>query len=322
MVRVWKENAAADRKAAELAAGQDGVLARTQAFDCGLTPGPDHQPCAGRAMAGDPSWRVCHLQRSGPSPESAVGRGVVRRPGAILSHETAAELWGLSDHPARQIHVTVPDGRWQPRREGLTVHRSRYATVAHHPGPTPPRTRIEDTIVDLTQAAGRLEDAISWVAQAIGGRFTTAPVCSPVSNDGPKLTWRRPLYDALRDVGEGSHLLLELRYLRDVERAHGLPRSERQARRRSGHHDDVRYRRYRLRVELDGQAAHPQHQRWRDMRRDNAATAEGDYVLRYGSADVTTYPCDVADRWRQSSAPTAGPAPPRRCGRGDCSVSP
>ncbi|MEE6260269.1 hypothetical protein [Plantactinospora sonchi] len=48
---------------------------------------------------------------------------------------------------------------------------------------------------------------------------------------------------------------LELRYLHDVERAHVLPVGQRQAirlRRGGRWYDDVRYRDYRTRVELDG----------------------------------------------------------------------
>jgi hypothetical protein len=83
---------------------------------------------------------------------------------------------------------------------------------------------------------------------------------------------------ALADVTSGSHSIAELRYLRDVERCHRLPASQRQFRRTvdgAARYDDVRYVRYGTVVEIDGRAAHPEHARWRDMRRDNAAVLDG-----------------------------------------------
>jgi hypothetical protein len=71
-----------------------------------------------------------------------------------------------------------------------------------------------------------------------------------------RVRWRRLLVAALRDVAEGCHSILELRYKHRVERAHGLPggvRRQRRQRRR----DDVTYPGQRLMVELDGRVAHP-----------------------------------------------------------------
>ncbi len=52
--------------------------------------------------------------------------------------------------------------------------------------------------------------------------------------------------------------------------------------------------RARLGVELDGVVAHPPGERWRDFRRDNAGVVDGIVTLRYGWADVTGRPCEVA----------------------------
>ena len=77
----------------------------------------------------------------------------------------------------------------------------------------------------------------------------------------------------------GVHSVLEFRYLRDVERAHGLPKADRQARavqRSSTVYRDVLYREYRVAVELDGQASHPADQRWRDIDDSQASTSRAD----------------------------------------------
>jgi predicted transcriptional regulator of viral defense system len=50
-------------------------------------------------------------------------------PSAVFSHETALELYGLSDVIARSIHVIVPPDSGVKRRSGVTVHRSQL--MAH-----------------------------------------------------------------------------------------------------------------------------------------------------------------------------------------------
>ena len=57
---------------------------------------------------------------------------------------------------------------------------------------------------------------------------------------------------------------------------------------------DALYRKYLVAVETDGRIAHPAETRWADVRRDNAAAADGIITLRYGWSDVTERPCFVA----------------------------
>jgi len=86
---------------------------------------------------------------------------------------------------------------------------------------------------------------------------------------------------------------LELRYLHDVERRHQLPQARRQqrsARRRAVR--DLRYEEFALLIELDGRTHIPG--RFRDMERDNGGLLDGEVTLRYGWADVTGRPCQVA----------------------------
>ncbi len=258
-----------------------------------------------------------------PPRESVLWAAVLLAgPGAMLSHESAAEVWGLlTERTSSLIRVTAPVAGGRARGRDVRIHHSVRAAAALHPNQSPPRTRLEETVVDLTQTANRLEDAIAWLTRAVGGRFTTAPRLLACIASRPKLRWRSALCAALGEVHEGSHSPLELAYVRNVERAHGLPRSQRQVRRDSGHYDDVRYRTYAVRVELDGRAAHPAHHRWRDMRRDNAAAEVGDHVLRYGSADIRERPCHVATQVASVLRSGGWTAHPRRCTRPDCSIS-
>jgi len=138
-----------------------------------------------------------------------------------------------------------------------------------------------------------------------------------------RLRWRPLLQAALEDVGHGCQSLLELKYLNDVERAHGLPTASRQTfRLRNGgtQYDDVCYEDYNTRVELDGRAAHPDPERWRDMRRDNAAAVDGNRMLRYGMGDVDEFPCHVAAQVTTVLRQAGWTGRPRRCQRGDCVI--
>lgn len=274
---------------------QAGVVTRAQVLDCGLSDSSLRERVRGER------WQRLHrgvyATFSGPVPRIGVLWAAVLCAGrtAMLSHESAAELVGLSSQPSRLVYVTVPLGDSPAPIAGVVVRRLARAAERRHPSRLPPQTRIEDTVIDLTQTAATIEDAISWLARAVAGRFTTAERLLTCVSQRPKLTWRAHLVAALGDVAIGCHSLLELTYLRAVERAHGLPQSTRQVRRASDvGYDDVRYADFATRVELDGRAAHPEYDRWRDLRRDNAAVVEGDMVLRFGLADVATIPCQVA----------------------------
>jgi very-short-patch-repair endonuclease len=217
------------------------------------------------------------------------------------------------------IHVTVPIGRRINPVPGLRVHRSLRLNEARHPSRTPPRTRIEETVLDLTQVARTFDVAFSWLCQACGSRLTTPGRLLVAMNLRPKVRWRDRLREALGDIGDGAHSALEVRYVRDVERPHGLPRARRQAqviRGRSRIYLDNLVDQYRICVELDGQAAHPVAERWRDIQRDNASAAEGILTLRYGWADVTRWPCRTAEQVAAALRLRGWTGVPTPCGPG------
>ena len=114
----------------------------------------------------------------------------------------------------------------------------------------------------------------------------------------PRLRWRADLHELIVAAAGGDHSVLEFRYHRDVERAHGLPESARQVpfvtpAGRRGRRDRV-YDEYGVVVELDGRLAHPAENQWKDKARDNAAAAEGEQSLRYGWAQVKSQACATA----------------------------
>jgi predicted transcriptional regulator of viral defense system len=287
----------------ELAAAQGGVLTRAQALSGGLTP------TILRFRLERGRWQRLetgvYAVFSGPPGRRTVLWGAVLRsgPGAVLSYQTAAELAGLTDRPSSLIHITVPGDRYVERIPGIVIHRSSRVSQARHPVLAPPRTRLEETVLDLAGAAATLDDACGWITRALGRRLTTQAELHEAMALRAKLRWRRQLAQAMTAEWGGVHSSLEYRYLRDVERPHLLPHGVRQARAQQGRgaiYRDVLYEQFALAVELDGRVAHPGDQRWPDIQRDNAAAADGILTLRYGWFDVTERPCEIAAQVAQA----------------------
>jgi hypothetical protein len=114
--------------------------------------------------------------------------------------------------------------------------------------------------------------------------------------------------------------VLEYRYDRDVERAHGLPEAKRQVPftgpgGRRGRRDRV-YEDYALVVELDGRLAHPADSQWKDKARDNAAAVDGMQTLRYSWTRVRREPCEIAVEVATVLRMQGWPGRPRACSPG------
>jgi hypothetical protein len=218
----------------------------------------------------------------------------------VLSHETAAEVHGLTDKPSARIHVSVPAERRPGQRRripGVVIHRSRCLRPQWQPPWQLPRTTVEDTVLDLVAKARTFDDAYGWISAAVGRRLTTAELLSKALAGRSRIRWRAWITAAVQDAADGVHSPLERNYVYGVERAHGLPTARRQAKRRHGsgtRYLDNLYEEYDLCVELDGQAAHPAEGRWRDTRRDNANRVQGTETLRYGWPDTTENRCRTA----------------------------
>lgn len=311
----------------ELAEQQGGVITRMQALVLGMTTDAvDARLKSGRWRR---LYRGVYATFTGrPDREASLWAALlVCGHGAVLSHETAAELWGLQDvaQPVRNyggdsrpsVHVTIPSGRRVKPRSGVVLHHSSRLAVSRHPGRRPPRTRLEDTIVDLTQSATCLDSAIGVITEAVRRKLTTHERMLTLFDARKKLRWRTELTEACSIAGTGAHSLLEFRFLTSVERPHGLPPTQRQVRRRSGGRNvfvDARNAEYGVRVELDGIIGHVGDAAFRDMRRDNEAAAEGDVTLRFGWDDITSRPCEAADLLARVLASRGWAGRPTPCG--------
>jgi hypothetical protein len=235
-----------------------------------------------------------------PARETMLWGALLRAgPDAVLSHQTAAERHGLIDEPSPLITITVPAFRHpaQVKIPGVVIHRSNAILRTRHPAMLPPCTRVEDTVLDLIQVARSFDDAYAWICRAIGRRRTTADRIQQAMDARKRMRWRGELEAALGEAGGGALSLLEYRYVHRVERPHRLPAAGRQVRIRQGkghRYLDNLYEEYGLCVELDGTAAHPADEQWRDKRRDNANAVSGIVTLRFGFLDLGDRRCETA----------------------------
>jgi hypothetical protein len=297
-----------------LAEAQGGVLHHDQVVQLGLG-----RHSIARLTSGD-GWqrldRGLYLARPGePSWLSWAWGGILLGgPDARLAGLSAAHLHGLTPDDAQPFDVLVPHARpirsrppWQFRRERPGVHERRS------PG-SPPRTTVEDTVLDLVERS-TVDEALGWVTSAVQSRRTTVPRLRRALQRRGRIRHRRLLEELLADVAHGAESPLEVRYLRDVERAHNLPTGERQSRSSAGDVRDVLYRRYATVVELDGRLGHEGRGRFRDMRRDNAALLDGEVTLRYGDADLRRDPCAVAFQVAEVLVRRGWVGAPTRCRR-------
>jgi len=300
------ENDAADRHAQvmtleippdcrSLIASQGGVISRSQGSEFGLAG----EEMRNRVRFAD--WqrvqRGVYATFSGDLARETQLWAVLLRAGAdaVLSHQTAAELYGLTRQPSSLVHLSVPHDSNPARHAkipGVVVHRSRILDATRHPVLLPPRTRVEDTVLDLIEEMDEPADRYDLICRAIGGRFTTAARLRSALGKRSRFRDRREAEAALGDAAQGALSNLERWYLRGVERRHKFPVATRQARIKVGGRSiylDNLYEEYLACVELDGNAAHPAGEQWRDKRRDRQNLAVGKIVtMRFGYLDLCT----------------------------------
>ena len=243
-------------------------------------------------------YRRVYVVFSGPIPLLTMQYAALlyAGAGAGLSHESSGRCWRLCLEPP-DIHLTVPYLRVVDEQPGLIVHRSRTLVPEDiHPAFSPPRTRVERTVLDLLAGRTTADAALGLVADSL-----RAPQCTPDSLRAalqlrPRTRWRKVVLEALPDLRAGAQSPLEL-HDAGLRRSHGLPAGSRQARRLADGTEylDVLIEEWNQHIELDGRLGHDRaRELWRDMKRDNRSEVANLRHLRYGWADLIDRPCDVA----------------------------
>ena len=239
---------------------QDGVLARHQALDFGLTKHQwDRRLATNRWRCLLPGVAVHH--NGGTTERQRAWAAVLHAgTGAVLSGDAALALAGLTLR-AKQLDVAVPRQRHvvgatllgEPRL-AVEIHRVHGLEGWRREVRGLPMTTTHAAVLHAVAWAASDRDAEWRIAAAVQGRITAVPALRTVLEQMPTLRRRALVAAVLDDVELGAHAGSELQYLRFC-RAHGLPLpDELQVKVRSGglHYLDARYRRQKVTVELDG----------------------------------------------------------------------
>lgn len=216
--------------------------------------------------------------------------------GALLSHRTAAEEWGMVPIRDGPVHITLPytsSAVTQP--ELIVVHRSRaHRHIAVEFDPL--RTSLADTAIDLAVEEPDARSARRVLTELLtGGRVRPATVARQLRRRPPR-RYRRALAAAVELVQDGVQSVLEELYAVEVEQAHGIPPARRQRPFEvdgSTLYEDATYDHVGvpLTVRLDGRMHLRSDIAFRDRRRDNAAELAGRSRLVFGWRDLSNDPC-------------------------------
>ena len=273
---------------------QDGVVARRQVLAAG---GSDNDI---ERLLRQRRWARVHpgvyVDHTGPPTWDQ------RAWAAVLFYWPAALCRDSVVHPGRlPIHVMVAAHRARVRLPGVLVHRSRGLDTQVRWNAGPPRQRLEHAVIDLAAAAKDRWGGLAVLAEAVRERRTTVGRLREALAGRARVRHRVWLIQVLDDVALGVCSVLEHAYLTKVERAHGLPRGERQAPgvgRRGGLFRDVDHPRHGLTIELDGRLFHDQvSSRDADLDRDlDAAVLDDRLTIRLGWGQVVGRPCVTAAR--------------------------
>lgn len=275
-----------------LAEIQHGVVARWQLLERGLTPkaiehrlgeGRLHRIYSGVYAVGRPE-----LSQLGRWMAAVLACGK----GAVLSHTSAAELWGVRKTSKKgQIHVTIPPGR-NARHSGIRVHRRLLACAETATKEGIPLTATATTLVDqaTTVTRNQLEAQINEADKL--------DLANPEQLRAEVERIRgRPGIRKLRAVLDEATLVLtdselERLFLPIAKRA-GLPRPETR-KKLCGFRPDFHWPELNLVVETDGLRYHrTAQQQTADRLRDQRLTAAGKTVLRFTHAQVKYQPDHV-----------------------------
>jgi len=276
----------------DLVRRQHGVVARSQLLALGIGPRSiEHRVGMGRLH---PLWRGVYAVGRPEVEQKGRWMGAVLACGreALLSHGSAAALWGIAQVPdARTIDLTLPAGRFR-RQPGIKAHRRRDLGPEHRRDVAGiPVVDPVSTLVDLASCAQdwRVERAINEADRL--DLVNPEALRRIVAGLGPRpgmARMRRLLHlDApLADSG------LERRFL-SIVRAAGLPLPETQVT-VNGYRVDFYWPRLELVVETDGWRYHrtPGEQA-SDYRRDQAHTRSGLTTLRFGEDQIRYRPDEV-----------------------------
>jgi very-short-patch-repair endonuclease len=273
-----------------LAERQHWVVARRQLLELGYSPDAiKHRVTTGRLH---PLWRgVFSVGRPRPGRHGTwMAAVLVCGPEAFLSHESAAELFGIVASTGNRVEVSIRDGRCPRDRPGIAVHRRSQPTDAdvtvHRRIPVTSPVR---TLMDIAPRLSR--DRLEAAVNEADKRDLIDPEALRSALDGfaglPGVAIVRTTLD--RRTFTLTDSKLERRFLLIARRC-GLPRPRTQQW-LNGSRVDFYWPELGLVVETDGLRYHrTPAQQAKDRLRDQAHAAAGLTPLRFTRAQVKFEP--------------------------------
>jgi very-short-patch-repair endonuclease len=274
------------RAARRLATGQHWAIGRVQLLALGFTAADiRHRLAKGRLHRIWPG--IYAVDRPDLTQEGLFVAAVLAcGPGAVLSHLSAAILWGLIRVRARMIEVSVPLNR-SPRRKGIKVHRRKAIAATRHKNI--PVTSPTQTLLDLALRlnAEQYERAVNEAANR--DLIDPEELRAALETLGPQ-PGIRPLRQLLdRDTYVCTDTELEQRFVPIARRA-GLPKPETQAH-VNGRRVDFYFREFGIVVEANSLRFHrTASQRANDARRTQAHIKAGLLPIPFTHHQITYAP--------------------------------
>jgi hypothetical protein len=306
------------RRLSDHAAQRHGVFTRAEATVLGVSDRSiDSRSADGRYERLEPG-----VYSVGGAPDTIMRRiaaAVASFPGlSAASHQTAAELWGLTNRGIKQIEVVTT--RWdRVHRDTVRVHESLdllpIDVVEHHGIPTTSPVR---TVVDLGASNKWLVE--SGLENGIRqGLYTLDHVAAFVARVGKRgrrgVGVIRPLIEDRRRWDDVTESVLEDLFRKTVTAA-GLPDPQPQYILRDTYGEfvcraDFAYPDARILIELDSEKHHLDRMTFRlDRAKQNRAALLGWTVLRYTWWDITKEPGRI---WAEVNAALQRAHPERTC---------
>jgi hypothetical protein len=299
----------------QLANLQSGIVSREQVLGHGVS-----RHVLGR-LVDSGAWQPVARSLYSTLPVTPTWTGLawggllLGRTGSRLGPRASGHLHGLVEEAPYPIDILVPadrvirtPGPWQFQRESPGMRSVRTLGALSH-------LTVEDTVLDLS-GQGPEAEVVGLITRAVSQRLTDPVRLRRALQARARQRHRELLADLLGDVAGGVESPIELRYLKEVERAHSLPRSNPQ-RSRLGlpYRSDVGYDAFQVLVELDGRRWHGGEQRFRDLDRDNRFAFVDWLTLRYGWYDLVTRPCIIAYQVAEVLIRRGWAGLPTRCSR-------
>jgi very-short-patch-repair endonuclease len=287
-----------DQGLAELARRQQGIVSRAQLLDLGFSRRAIERRLEAARLhhLHDGVYAVGH--RSIPKEGLWMAAVLSSGPDALLSHQTAAALWGLRGYSGGAIHVTVPRKSTSSKR--IRRHFSYVPPDERTEKEGIPVTSVHRTIFDFAATAS-VDDVVAMIKEAEYLNLWDRLSLWDLLDRYPGKRGSRNLRFALKRITEEppgrKRSKLEERFAPFLRRHHlPLPRfNDWIALGAKRYRADCHWPKRRLIVELDGWEGHSSRSAFQDDRaRDRALKVAGYSVIHLTWAQLGCEPEAIA----------------------------